>query len=174
MMVTVATFTIENAKAQFYGVRVNTLGLATGTLNAGVEITTGKLTSVDIAIYHNPISTDKLSAKFTAVQAGVRYWRYETSVGHFAGAYLTYANYDTGNKTHRFKGDLFGIGFTYGYTWLLSDRWNLTAEGGPGVYYMKDTKTDKHIDPLSDERIIHRKRVRLLPSRLELSFSYLF
>ena len=39
------------ARAQYYGVRINTLALMTGTLNAGIEATLGDKYTLDIAAY---------------------------------------------------------------------------------------------------------------------------
>ena len=41
----------HHAAAQYYGVRVNALALAAGTLNAGFETTLGDKTTLDISAY---------------------------------------------------------------------------------------------------------------------------
>lgn len=66
------------------------------------------------------------------------------------------------------------LGFSYGYAWLLSKRWNVTAEIGIGVFYMKDTRRDR-IPPEYESIFIHHyKRWVVGPSRAEISFNYLF
>jgi len=162
------------AKAQFYGVKVNTLGLATGTVNAGVEFSVGKQYSLDVSGYWNPINTDKFSSRFWYVQPALRYWIYEHFVGHFLSVHPAYGQYDIGNDRWHYKGWLTGLGVSYGYTWILSKRWNLTAEAGLGLYYMRDTKRRYEYDDWSPICIRHYRRAALAPSKLELSFTYLF
>lgn len=57
---------------------------------------------------------------------------------------------------------------------MLGARWNLTVEGGLGIFYMKDTRRDYYQDPWQDKLIYHYRRIVLAPSRAEVSFSYLF
>ncbi len=162
------------ARAQFYGVKANALGWATGTVNAGVEMSVAKQWSVEVSGYWNPVKTEQFSARAWWVQPAARYWLYEHFVGHFFAAHPAYGQYDIGNDRWHYKGWLTGLGVSYGYTWILSKRWNLTAEGGIGLYYMRDTKRFYVIDDWSPERITHYRRIVLAPSKLEVSFSYLF
>ena len=111
---------------------------------------------------------------FQAVQLGGRYWFYESFVGHFIGQYLTYAGYDLGSRTKRYKGHAYGFGVSYGYACMLSKRWNVAVEAGVGLYRTKDTRRDPTVGDWDDEYIYHYRRWTLAPSRLELSFSYLF
>lgn len=165
---------VTGVRAQFYGVKANTLGLATGTVNAGVEFSLGKQYSLDVSAYFNPIKTDKFSSQFWYVQPGVRYWRYEHFVGPFYAAHIAYGRYTVGNDRWHYKGWFAGLGVSYGYTWILSKQWNFTLEGGLGLYYMRDTKRFCEYDDWQPIRIVHYKRVVLAPSKLEVSFSYLF
>ena len=165
---------VTGAKAQFYGIKVNTLGLATGTVNAGAEVSVAKQWSVELSGYWNPIKTDRFSSRFWYVQPAARYWLYEHFVGHFVAAHPVYGRYRVGNDLWYYKGWLTGVGFSYGYTWILTKRWNLTAEGGIGFYYMRDRKRLHHIDPWQPECVTNYRRWIAAPSKLEVAFSYLF
>ena len=57
---------------------------------------------------------------------------------------------------------------------MLSKRWFLTVEAGVGLYRTKDTRRDPTVGDWDDEYIYHHRRWTLAPSRLEVSFSYLF
>ena len=59
----------HTASAQYTAVRVNALGWATGTLNAGVDVAVAQKWSVDISGYWNPISTESLRANVLAATA---------------------------------------------------------------------------------------------------------
>ena len=102
------------------------------------------------------------------------YWFFEEYVGHFLGTHLAAAKYDIGgNRFHR-KGWLTGLGFSYGYSWLLSTRWNLSVEAGVGFYYMRDTRRDHYVPDDRDEYIYHTRRLVLGPSKCTVGFTYLF
>lgn len=164
----------RKAAAQIFAVRVNALGWATGTLNAGVEVAVSDQWSVEVSGYWNPIDTPKRSLNFAAVQVGGRYWLYEAFVGHFFGGQVSYVDYDFGSRTRRYDGRAFGVGFSYGYAWMLSKRWNVSVEAGVGLFHTKDTRRDPTVGDWDDEYIYRSRRWTLIPSRLEVSFSYLF
>lgn len=108
------------------------------------------------------------------MQIGSRYWLYESFVGYFVGGQLSYVDYALGSRTKRYDGRAYGIGISYGYAWMLSKRWFVTVEAGVGLYRTTDTRRDPTVGDWDDEYIYHYRRWTLAPSRLELSFSYLF
>ena len=57
---------------------------------------------------------------------------------------------------------------------MLSKRWNVALEAGIGLFHTRDTRHDPTVSDWEDEYIYHTRRWTLLPSRLEVSFSYLF
>ena len=74
------------------------------------------------------------------VQPEARYWLCEKFNGHFFGLHAHYADYNVGGlkflsknmENHRYQGNLYGAGLSYGYQWLLSDRWSMEAVLGIG------------------------------------------
>lgn len=166
--------TAATASAQYSAVRINALGIATGTLNLGADVAVGSRWSVEGTVYWNPIKTGAFSSRFTAFSAGVRYWRFEPHVGAFVGIHSTTAFYDVGGRKDNYKGWMSGVGVSYGYSWMLATRWNLTAELGLGCFYMKDKKRRNEIIDDEDIYIRHYRRIVVAPSRAEISVSYLF
>lgn len=164
----------QYVKAQYCAVRTNVIGLATGTVNIGVDVSVADKWTVDLAAYWNPINTESFSCRLYAAQLGTKRWLYEAFVGHFIGSQLTYGNYLYGGSRRYYKGDMAGLGFSYGYAWLLSKRWNLTAEIGIGVFRMKDTRRDRIVPEYDPIYVQHFKRWAIGPTRAEISFSYLF
>ena len=162
------------AAAQFFSAKVNALAALTATVNVGVDAAVADKWTLDVSAYWNPINSDSFSCRLYAAQIGTKRWLYEAFVGHFIGGQLTYGNYLYGGSRRYYKGGMAGLGFSYGYAWLLSKRWNVTAEIGIGVFYMKDTRRDR-IPPEYESIIIHHyKRWVVGPSRAEISFNYLF
>ena len=127
----------RRAAAQIFAVRANALAACGATLNAGAEAALTDNWSLELSGYWNPVQTASLSMNFHAVQLGGRYWFYESFVGHFLGQHLTYADYDLGSRTRRYKGHAYGLGVSYGYAWMLSKRWNVAVEAGVSDYWRK-------------------------------------
>ena len=162
------------ASAQYTAVRVNTLGLATGTVNAGVDVAVSEKWSVEASAYWNPISTESLRTKVLGAVVGVRRWRFEPHVGFFWGVHSAVAQYRVGNRNKRYNGWTVGIGASAGYSWMLHRRWNFSLEGGLGLYYMNDTRWNPAPPPGDDVFLRHYRRIALAPAKLEASFSYMF
>ena len=150
----------HGAAAQIFAVRADALAALTGTLHLGTEISVADKWSVEASGYWNPVKSSSLSMNFHAVQ--------------IVGGQLSYVGYDLGSRTRRYDGRAYGIGFSYGHAWMLSKRWFVTLEAGIGLYRTKDTRRDPTVGDWDDEYIYHYRRWTLAPSRLEVSFSYLF
>ena len=164
----------HRASAQIFTMRTNALAVCSATLNVGAETALTDNWSLELSGYWNPVNTASLSMNFHAVQLGGRYWFYESFVGHFLGQHLTYVGYDLGSRTRRYKGHAYGLGVSYGYAWMLSKRWNVALEAGVGLYHTRDTRRDPTVSDWEDEYIYHYRRWTLAPTKLEVSFSYLF
>ena len=164
----------RHTKAQIFFVRANALAAFSGTLNLGAEVSVSDKWTIEASGYWNPINTSDLSMKFHAVQLGSRYWVYESFIGHFVGAHLSYVNYDLGSRNRRYEGKAYGLGFSYGYTWLLSTHWNVSVEAGVGLFHSRNTRRDPTVGDWEDEYIYRSRRWTLAPSKLEVSFCYLF
>ena len=164
----------QRAAAQFFSAKVNALAALTGTVNVGLDAAVADKWTLDISGYWNPINSDSFSCRLYAAQVGAKRWLYEAFVGHFIGGQLTYGNYLYGGSRRYYKCHMGGLGFSYGYAWLLSKRWNITAEIGIGIYYMKDTRRDRMLPEYESIFIHHYKRWVIGPSRAEVSFNYLF
>lgn len=162
------------ASAQYSAVRINALGIATGTINAGIDVAVSEKWSVDASGYWNPIMAESFSTNTLAATVGVRRWRFEPHVGFFWGVHSTVASYKVGNSNTRYNGWAVGIGGSVGYSWMIATRWNFSLEGGLGFFYMNDTKFNPDTPPTDDITLYHNKRFVMAPSKLEASFSYLF
>ncbi len=151
--------------AQYTAVRVNALALATGTLNAGVDVAMTEKLSLDISAMWSPTIHNA-----TYLSTGVRRWRFEPNVGWFYGGHGAVARYKKDDKI-AFIG---GVGTSIGYSWILSSRWNFSLEGGIGLFYVHDKWLVPDTSYLEDIIIRHRNRIIAAPSKAEVSFSYLF
>lgn len=164
----------RKAAAQIFAVRANALAACSGTLNVGAETALTDNWSLELSGYWNPVKTASLSMNFHAVQLGPPLLVLRSFVGHFIGQHFTYVGYDLGSRTKRYKGHAYGFGVSYGYAWMLSKRWNIALEAGVGLYRTKDTWRDPTVSDWEDEYIYRYRRWTLAPSKMELSFSYIF
>lgn len=131
-------------------------------------------TSIDLGVYVNPIKTETLSLAGVAFQPGLRFWRFEPNAGMFWGTHLSFAAYDVGDKESTRKGFLAGPGVSWGYCWLISKRFSIGVELGIGILYMKDTKKVREPYFTEDEYIYHSERITIAPTKIDVSFIYLF
>ena len=109
-----------------------------------------------------------------ALRPAVRYWFYQPYTGHFLSGNLSAALYDVGTEKSYRRGWMAGAGFSYGYAWPLSPRWNFSLEAGAGLYYLWNTHGKYFTSWDSDEVFRHARRLVFAPSKAEISFSYLF
>ena len=126
---------------QKFAVKSNLLYDATATINLGVEVGLAKKWSLDLSGNYNGWKFgDEARMKHWLVQPEARYWLCEKFNGHFFGLHAHYADYNVGGlkflsknmENHRYQGNLYGAGLSYGYQWLLSDRWSMEAVLGIG------------------------------------------
>ena len=78
-----------------------------------------------------------------------RYWLWEAFNGHFFGLSGEYGQYNVGGMRatpfglmfsdtdrKRYEGSFVGAGLSYGFSWMLSPRWSIEAEGAFGYRYV--------------------------------------
>lgn len=122
------------AEGQVLGVKTNALAWgAGGSFNVGVDWGFAKQWSLELDAIYNPFTHgDGKKTNVWGFQPEVRFWPRYKYAGHFLGLHGHYAQYDWGLWKYRYKGDLVGGGLSYGYAWMLGDRWNIEATAGFG------------------------------------------
>lgn len=130
--------------AQKVAVKTNLLYGATTTPNLQLEFGLSKKSTLDVGAGLNwfDFSNNK-KFKHLLVQPEYRYWFCEAFNGHFLGVHAHGAQFNVGNwdipvgrldtfKDRRYEGHLFGAGFSWGYQWVVSPRWNFEVNLGGG------------------------------------------
>lgn len=149
------------AFAQKFAMKTNLLYDATSTMNLGGEIGLAPKWTLDISGNYNPWTfSDNRKMKHWLIQPEVRWWTCQKFSGHFFGLHGHYAQYNMGGMlpwgfetgkmfgnisndamlNHRYEGWLAGGGISYGYHWILGNRWSLEATVGVGYAYLKYDK----------------------------------
>ena len=136
-----------SAKGQTIGVKSNILYDATSTINLGLEIGLAPKWTLELPVNYNPWDfSDNKKIKHWLVQPEVRYWFCEKFNGHFMGLHALVGGYNVGGidmfglKDHRYEGNMYGGGLSYGYQWILSSHWSIEATVGVGYVYLDHTK----------------------------------
>lgn len=162
-------------KAQYYAVRTNAVGWATGTANIAIEASLSRKVSVDLPVYYNPLKTTYLNTEFIAVQPAIKIWRIKPHIGSYVAISGSWAMHDFGgNREKSVKGDLIGGGLSYGYSLPITKRMNIVAEAGLGAYHIHYKEFDYDVHYTEHEYIYIKRKWYILPSRVELAISYLF
>lgn len=126
-----------------WAIKTNALYWATTTLNIGVEMGLSKKLTLDVSGNYNPWSfSNNRKLKHWLVQPELRYWLCDRFNGHFFGVHAHYAEFNVGGikmlglENYRYEGNLYGGGISYGYHWIVSNRWSIEATIGVGYAHI--------------------------------------
>ena len=127
--------------SQKIAVKTNALEWATVSPNISAEFVVSPTMSLDLSASFNEWTPYK-NAKFDhlRIQPELRYWFQRPMAQHFLGFTLLYIDYDMMYKGVCHDGQAIGGGFTYGYDFVLSKRWNLELTAGIGAIYRFERK----------------------------------
>jgi len=158
-------------------IKTNALYWATTTPNLGLEIGLAPQYTLDLSANYNfwTFSHNK-KFKHWLIQPEVRYWLDNRFEGHFLGIHGLYAEYNVGGikaigmEDHRYQGNMYGGGVSYGYNWVLSERWNLEATLGIGFLHLDYSKYPCYE---CGEKIKDSVRNYFGPTKVGLSFIYI-
>lgn len=129
----------SNSYAQKLSIRTNVLELATLSPNLGVDIVLSQHSSLNLEASFNSWKIDNYSFPHLKFSAEYRYWFSETLFRHFIGAGLSAASYKIDAFNKRYYEDWLSLGLSYGYSIMLSPRWNLEPSIGFGCAYKRNT-----------------------------------
>ena len=152
-------------------------------INLGAEVGLSKKLTLDLYANYNPWTyKDQKMMKMLAIQPELRYWFCDKFNGHFVGFHVHGGVYQAAAinmpwgiwpelEDHRFKGNFFGAGISYGYQWILAKHWNL--EGNIGVGYAR-VKYEQFECKTCGEKVSEGHKNYLGPTKAAISLIYLF
>ena len=156
--------------SQKIAVKTNLLEWATISPNISAEVVVCPTMSLDLTASFNKW-TPFANAKFDhlRIQPEIRYWFQRPMAQHFLGFTLLYIDYDMKSKGVCHDGQAVGGGFTYGYDFVLSKRWNLELTAGVGTICRFERRYDEgSAYPVST----NNKGWCLIPVKLGVTLSY--
>lgn len=128
----------ENIYAQRLAVSANLLSWATLSPNVGVELCLNHKSTLVLNTTGVPWRiSEHLSLRQISFSPEYRYWFKQALYAHYIGINLLYSAYDFHLKRKYYDGNMIAFGIGYGYSLVLSDRWNLIPGIGIGFGYNK-------------------------------------
>lgn len=178
---------------QKVGLKTNALYWATTTPNLGVEVALSQKFTLALSAGWNPFdlrtrkfddgSCFKTRVKHLLIMPELKYWNCCTFQRSFWGVHGIYSHYNVGGISfidaldeHRYQGDAFGGGISYGYQWALGSRWGLEASVGAGFLHLDYEKHHKGYceKGLCGEFLGNFTKNYWGPTKVEVSFIYYF
>lgn len=124
-------------------------GAAALAPNLALEVGLGQKTTLELSVGLNMWNYDGTAESnkklmHTIVRPEFRWWTCERFNGHFFGIHAFWAHYNVGSydipllfeKEHRYYGNAFGGGITYGYHLMLGKHWGAEFNIGVGAAYL--------------------------------------
>lgn len=126
--------------------KTNFVWWATTSVNFAAEVYLGKKWTLNAAVVYNPwrFGSEK-THRFWLVQPEVRYWFCKSFEKHFIGLHGIYGEYNIGNSKlpftdkfdeHKYKGEGYGAGVSYGYHMPIGKRWGMEFTIGGGYVHL--------------------------------------
>lgn len=164
-------------------IKTNLVYWATLTPNIGVEIGTGKKTTLNIHAGYNPWNLNGTEANNNKLvhwvaQPEFRYWTCERFNGHFFGVHGLASMFNVSGKNvpmvfekdFRYQGYAYGGGISYGYHLMLSRVMGLEFTVGAGMLYME---YDKYTcEKCSDEFLGRKSKTYFGPTKLGVTLVF--
>lgn len=125
-------------------VKANIPHWATATPNLGIEVAFRHKMTFELSGGYNPFEfKDDKQWKHWIIWPEVRHWLNETFNGHSIGLHGVFAGFDVGGldlpvkqlsglKDKRVKGNINGVGLSYGYAWIIGNNLLLEVNAGAG------------------------------------------
>lgn len=149
-----------------------------GTLNADVSVSVDRRWSLTLGAKYNPFTykTDEerqFQYRQQSYSLGARFWPWHVWSGWWVGSRLRYQEYNFGGvwSQDTEEGDRLGIGFSAGYTYMLSNHWNV--EFGLG-FWNGVTKYKVYNCPACGVVKESGNKYFILPDDVMIAFVYVF
>lgn len=169
--------------AQKIAIKNNLVWDATLSPNLALEIGLSPRTTLDIYGAVNPFNfKNNKRFKHWLAQPEFRLWTCERFNGSFFGVHLHGGSFLLKKlnmpfglidelKERRYEGHFYGAGVSYGYQWILGNKWNLELSAGVGyARFVYDVYECNDCLP----KLEKRKRNYFGPTRCNVSFVYFF
>jgi hypothetical protein len=164
-----------------FAVKTNLIYDGALTPNLAIEVPIKKKFSIELSSTYNAWDMkDNVKWKNLMIIPEFRYWLKDNTSGQFFGAHIGWAKYNIGGITmpyfadanyYRYDGWAIGLGLAAGYKWQITNSLSTEVNIGVGVIY---TKYDKYLAPKCGPFWGSFKNILIAPTKVGLSFIYMF
>lgn len=159
------------ASAQRVGLKTNALYWAAASPNLGVEFRVNRHLTFNFEGTFNRLDVGKIDSRVMMFTPELRYWfSARPQAGHFVGLSALGADYNIVWNGTRHKGDGFGAGITYGYSFVLSRHWSLETTLGVGNVYRHEKSYAKDA---AEPEAVNVRKWQWAPVKAGVSFVYI-
>lgn len=122
------------SQAQKVAISTNSLGWLVLSPNINLEVALSQHNTISLEAYALPWNiSNKFSVAHFTISPEYKYYFTMPFYGHYLGANLMYSTYDRVKDSQTKRGNLIAAGVTYGYSFIIGKRWNITPTVGAGV-----------------------------------------
>lgn len=163
---------VSGIAAQRVALKTNALYWATMSPNLGLEFRLSRHFTLNVEAAANPFKvSEKFKTRFFGVSPEVRYWfEGRPQAHHFLGAMALGSTYSLTLKDKFHEGDAWGAGLTYGYSFVLSNRWSLETTVGAGLLKINEKKYNRG-EAIPEKA--NRDKFIFAPMKAGITFVYL-
>lgn len=163
---------LSTVNAQEIAIKTNVIPWATTAINMGAEFKISSQMTAQMEVIYKGWNflSDNRKMNGYLLQPEVRYWFNTPFYKNFMGLHLHYGQYNGGFEKYRYQGDLYGVGVSYGYQWVLKKNWNLEVTAGLGYARME---YDKYNRPKCGLYLGNDQSNYIGPTKIGVSFIYI-
>ncbi|MBC8986320.1 DUF3575 domain-containing protein [Pedobacter sp. N36a] len=171
------------SKAHHVVIKTNLAGITLWNLNLAGELNLNPVESVYPLTLHVPVSYNPFSyghdakLKHIAIQPELRLWKGAAFSKFFIGLHAHYAYYNAGGisninkriKENRYQGNLFGMGASGGYKYMINDKIGIESVLGLGYAVVNHDIYDcQHCGSKKGEET----KILFVPTKFAISLVY--
>ena len=160
--------------AQRIAVTTNALEDVLLTPNIGVDVVVGDRQSISFDTSFAPYKiADSFHNKCMTLRAGYKYWFNQAFYAHYVGVDAVISSSDVGLGKYDSRDEYLGIGVGYGYSFLLSKRWNIVPNIGVGIAYCRSYEGYDHMISVGNGvQAVATPGFKPIITRLGVTFQY--
>lgn len=173
LAITVLCLGSTAVRAQLLAVKTDALMDVLMVPNLNAELVVGERSSINASVLFSHKIYGK-DMKLMGLMPEYRFWfNGRPMTREFVGLAVIGAEYDLTWGKEVYNGNALGAGLTFGYSFNLSNRWNLECYGSVGaIYYdQKHYYTGDHEEYLDNRN--NSRGYAVIPFKLGVSFSYI-
>lgn len=159
--------------AQRIGVGTNGIYWLAATPNATLHVRMSNRTSINMEFAGRPsLRYGSANLKWLNFSPEVRFWLGKRTgmQHHFIGLAAQAASYRAAWRNDFHKGELLGLGVTYGYDWMLTKRLNLEVTAGLGAYLNSNNANHAMVE--GTDSYLYERHYFVAPIKLGVNLIY--